>query len=174
MKKSLKFFAALSCAAVMALAFAACSSGSPDSSASGSSSDSGNSESTSASTSDNSESSSSTSSASGKFASVEEYVASEELQSQLSTMKESLASSGMDISITGEGNKLIYTYTYPEGTPTDGLADSLAAAIEGQTSTFKSVASALKLVVDVDSPVVVVSYVTSDGTEIFSTEFTAE
>ena len=82
MKKSLKFFAALSCAAVMALAFAACSSGSLDSSASGSSSDSGNSESTSASTSDNSESSSSTSSASGKFASVEEYVASEELQSQ--------------------------------------------------------------------------------------------
>lgn len=171
MKKTLKLILSLGCAAVMALSLAACSSGSSDSSSSDSSSDSSSSssESTPSSSSD-----SSSSTASGKYATVAEYVASDELQSQLSSLKESLASSGMDIDITGEENKLIYTYTYPEGTPTDGLADGLATAIEAQASTFKGVAASLKLVVDTDSPVVVVTYVTSDGTEIFTTEFTAE
>ena len=58
--------------------------------------------------------------------------------------------------------------------PTDSLASILESALESQESTFKSVASTLKSVVDVENPVVVVSYRNADGSEIVSQEFAAE
>lgn len=110
----------------------------------------------------------------GTYETMEEYAASEEVQSQIAELKDTLADSGMEIAITGEGNKFIYTYTFAEGIPTDGMADSLKSGLEGQASTFESLAGLLKITVKVDSPVVVVRYVASDGTEVYSQEFEAK
>lgn len=170
MKKAFTLLLATICSAAMMLSFAACNSNPDDSSVS----DSSSSNSSSNVSDSSSEDSSDSSTASGKYATVADYVASDELQSQIASLKESVSAQGLDFSITGEENKLIYTYTYPEGVSTDGMADALATAIEAQASTFESVASSLKMVVDVDSPVVVVRYLASDGTEIYSTEFSAK
>ena len=110
----------------------------------------------------------------GKFASVADFAASDAVQSQLASLKETLASSGMDINITGEDNKLVYTYIYPEGTDTSNIADTLKSAMASQADTFKNVASSIKAAVEVENPVVVVRYVNADGSEIYSEEFAAE
>ncbi|MGO5164287.1 MULTISPECIES: DUF4854 domain-containing protein [unclassified Candidatus Paralachnospira] len=110
----------------------------------------------------------------GKFASVAEFAASDAVQSQLSSLKESLSASGMDISISGEDNKLIYTYTYSQNVDTSQMADTLKNAMASQADTFKNVASSIKAAVEVENPVVVVRYLNADGSEIYSEEFAAE
>ncbi len=108
--------------------------------------------------------------ATGMFSSMEDFVNSDEIQSQIA----SLQTDELGVTITGEGNKLIYTYTFAEGTATDGMAESLESAIQAQASTFQSIAATLAQAVDVENPVVVVTYQDSEGNEIYSAEFTAE
>ena len=109
---------------------------------------------------------------SGKYATMEEYVQSAEMQSQITSLQQTADAQGSSIAITGEGNKLIYTYTYPSEV-SDLMGDALESALQSQSSTFESAVEMLKQVVDVDNPVVVVRYLSSDGTEICSMEFGA-
>lgn len=53
------------------------------------------------------------------------------------------------------------------------MGDALESALQAQSSTFESIAETLKQAVDVDNPIVVVRYLSSDGTEICSMEFGA-
>lgn len=110
----------------------------------------------------------------GKFKTIADFVASDEMQQQLESIKSAAEGQNMDITITGEGDKLVYTYTFAEGTDTTGAADILKEGLDAQAETFQSVASTLKLVVDVENPIVVVTYLDSDGTVIYSAEFTAD
>lgn len=112
---------------------------------------------------------------SGKYKTVEDFVNSDVMQSQLSGMMESMASAGMSIEITGQGNKLIYTFVYEDlyGVDQEFLGNALAEALESMSDTFESVAASLKEAVEVENPVVVVEYVTADGTVLCSREFAA-
>lgn len=110
----------------------------------------------------------------GKYTTMAEFAASDEVQSQLSSLQESMAESGMDIAITGEDNKLIYTYTYKDMTKSDELAAALADGLESQADTFKGIASTLGMAVEVENPVVVVEYIDSNGEVIASQEYTAD
>ena len=109
-----------------------------------------------------------------KYSSMEDYVNSEEVQSQLSSALADAESQGMKMEIKGEGNKFIYAYTFAEGVETEGMADALKEGISAQASTFETIATTLKGVVSGDNPVVVVQYLASDGTEIYSQEFSAK
>ena len=96
------------------------------------------------------------------------------MQEQIDSITSSLKDSGMNIKITGEGDKLVYTYTYEtDTTDIEGLAEMLESGMEDQTSVFEGVAASVKLAVDVESPVVVVRYLDNEGNEIYSREFTA-
>ncbi len=110
----------------------------------------------------------------GKFATVADFANSSEVQTQLEAQKRSLDGSGMDIAITGEDNKLIYTFTYLEMENQEGMAEALQQGLESEKTTFVSVAKSIKLAVDVDDPVVIVRYLDSKGEEIYSAEFTAD
>lgn len=111
----------------------------------------------------------------GKFSSVQSYVESEAVQSQLQDLFRSLEGSGMDMDVRGEDNKLIYEYTFNTDLgDTDVIAASLEQALEANASTFESVAADLKEAVNVDNPVVVVRYMTGDGKELCSREFSAQ
>ena len=110
----------------------------------------------------------------GKFASIHDYVQSDEVQAELETLTSSADGSGMSIEVAGEENKLIYRYTFDENIATDGMAESLETALNAQASVFESIASQLKLAVNVENPVVVVEYLAHDGTVIYSEEFTAK
>lgn len=111
---------------------------------------------------------------SGKYATVADFANSSEVQTQLEIQKKSLDGTGMDIAITGEDNKLIYTFTYQELENQEGMAEALEQGLEGQKSTFVSVAKSIKLAVEIENPVVVVQYLDAKGEVIYSAEFTAD
>lgn len=114
-----------------------------------------------------------TSDETGKYASISDFVNSDLLQSQMESLKSTASEAGMDIEITGEGNKLIYTFVISDELNVDGIAETLEAGLESQASTFESVASSIALAVEVENPVVVVRYVDTQGNEIAAREFTA-
>lgn len=116
--------------------------------------------------------------ASGKFSSIADFVNSDIMQSQFESMKSSLGGDTMDIDLLGEGNKLIYNFTYLDldGQDLEALGSALASALDtdSMSSTFSSIASSLKDAVDVDNPLVVVNYLAPDGSTLASKEFAAE
>ena len=110
----------------------------------------------------------------GKYNTVEGYVASDEVQKELASLKDTLASSGLNMEVTGKDNKLIYTYTYQDITKSDELADTLAEQMETQADMFRSVATSIKEYVNEETPIVVVEYLDSNGELIYSAEFESE
>ncbi len=114
------------------------------------------------------------SAATGKFASIQEFIESDMMQEQLASQQASLEGSGMSMDITGEDNKLIYSFTIDDP-ELSSLMDTatLESTLDSQASTFESVASILPAAIEVDNPVVVVRYIGSDGTELVSREFAA-
>lgn len=119
---------------------------------------------------------SSAAAADGKYASISDFVNSDEMQSQVASMQESLGESGLTMEISGEDNKLIYTYTYADLSDdvVEAVAEGLEDALDEMADTFVGVASSLTETVNVENPVVVVCYKTSDGTVLCEKEFTAE
>lgn len=163
MKKVVSRILAVGMAAVLALSLASCANPAP---AAGSAS----SDTSSAA----SQVSSTASKSSGKYATMKEYAESEEVQSQLKSLEDTVKAGGMELTMTGEDNKFIYTYTFIKDMNVEGVAAQLQKGLDAQASTFESVASALKLAVDVENPVVVVKYMNNDGTELYSQEFSAK
>ena len=112
---------------------------------------------------------------SGKFASIADFVNSDIMQSQLDSMKGQLGGDDSALDIKGEGNKLIYTFTYNLGDQDpEVISTALETAMEQMASTFEAIAASLKEAVEVDNPVVVVTYKTTDGTELFSKEYSGK
>ncbi len=168
MKKA--FSAIISLCLVFTMSFALMACGSDDSKNNSSSSEVSSSQQESSSE----ESSSSDAPASGKYATIQEFVESDAMQSQLESVTSQAEASGMKFDIYGEGNKLVYAYTFSEDVDVSGMGDALKEALNEQADTFKGVAKSIPLAVDVDSATVVVKYINHDGTEICSEEFTAE
>lgn len=170
MKKSTSKLLVLMMVLAMAFSLAAC----------GSKDDASNSSTTTdnAATNESSQSQGSTdnksSSSSSSYSSVEEYVNSPEIQNALSTLEKQLEGSGMNIKITADGNKMIYTYTYEDTEKADGMAESLEQALSAQDATFQATADQIKKEVKVDSATVVIEYVDSKGEMIYSKEYTSK
>lgn len=112
------------------------------------------------------------------YDSVEEFVNSEELQTQLTSLKETLTGSGMGIEIKAEGDTLVYEYTYDELTTDDttlsDMKTQLDTALEQQAATFQAVATELKNSTGAKDPVVKIVYIDAAGKEITSKEFKAQ
>ncbi|MBC8528322.1 DUF4854 domain-containing protein [Christensenellaceae bacterium NSJ-44] len=112
---------------------------------------------------------------SSKPATVQDYLAKPEVKTQIDSMIDSLKGSGMDIEVTGEGNKLIYTYTFDEQIDaSDAIKEALEDALSSQESTFQNVAKSIETEAKVSDPVVVVEYLNADGSELLVKEFKAE
>lgn len=110
---------------------------------------------------------------SDKYASIADFVNSDEMQEQVASIQESMAESGLSVEVTGEDNKLIYTYVYEDlgDADVEAIAAGLEEALDEMADTFAGVASTLTETVEVENPVVVVSYKTSDGTVLCEKEF---
>lgn len=106
--------------------------------------------------------------------SLEDYINSEEVQSQLSTLEKSLEGSGMNIKISAKDNKMVYTYTYENMEKSDKLTQQHEAAMQAQDSTFQATADKIKSEVGVDSASVVIEYVDKNGEMIYTKEYTAK
>ena len=110
----------------------------------------------------------------GMFDTVEEYVASDMFQAQMDVIKDQFEGTGVTVEITGEGNKLIYTYTYDTVENVDGLAETIEAGIDTMADQLDTVFAQLKLVVKEENPVIEYVYVDANGEIIYSREFTAQ
>ena len=111
------------------------------------------------------------------YASMEEFVNSEEVQNEIAATLDALDTSGMEMTVTGQGNRLIYTYTFTDLSADafpDGAAEDLAQGLDSQASVFETIAGQLKLAVAVEDPVVVVEYFAADGVLLCSQEFSAD
>ena len=108
----------------------------------------------------------------GKFPSVEEFVASDMIQDQVETVRESLEGSGMAAESVAEGDALVYLYTIENDALAAAMdADALQSAIDSQASMFEGIAAMLTTAVEVENPSVIVRYVDNQGNEIYSQEF---
>ena len=110
-----------------------------------------------------------------KYASVEEFLADPAVKDQLETMMSSLGD-GMDITLTGEGDKLIYTFTFSEEVDIEATKAAMEEQMNSDAfaTTFKGIAGTLPDAIDVTNPSVVVTYNAVDGTEIYSQEYFPE
>ena len=170
MKKVFSAIVSLCLVCTMSFALMACNSDDSKNNSSSSAASSSQQESSSSEES----SSSSSAPASGKYATIQEFVDSDMMQSQLESVVSQAEASGMKFDIYGDGNKLVYAYTFSEDIDASGMGDALKEALNEQADTFKGVAKSIPAAVDIDSAVVVVKYLNHDGTEICSEEFTAE
>ena len=112
-----------------------------------------------------------------EFDTVEDYVNSSELQSQLSTLKSNVQGSGLNIDIKAEDNVLIYEYKYDDlkkADVTDEAIATLESGLEQQSATFETVADSLKSATNEKNPVVKIVYLSSDGEVIVEKEFTSK
>lgn len=112
-----------------------------------------------------------------EFDTVEEYLNSDEVQSALETLKQSLEGSGMMVEVKAENNTLIYQYKYDNvamADITDEAKQTLETGLEENKTTFESVAKSLLEETNAENPTVKISYITSDDQIIIEKEYTAQ
>ena len=109
-----------------------------------------------------------------KYKSVADYVKSDEVQEVISTFESQLAGTGTELSITANGDKMVYSFKYEDVEKVDGMEEQLERAIAAEEATFQETADELKKVVDVKSPSVVIEYIDANGEIIFTKEYVAK
>ncbi len=105
---------------------------------------------------------------------LEDYVNSEEMQSQVSAMGEGFKDQGT-VNVTAEGNTMIFTFAFNDLGDADltELGTTLSQAMEADaiSSLYGTLASELKKELQADDVSIKVCYATNDGTELCSKEF---
>ena len=112
-----------------------------------------------------------------KYASVADYVKSDEVQYVLNVFETQLEGTGMSLDILAEGDKLVYSYKMDDiekASLTDEDITNLGSSVEAESATFQETADQVKKLVDADSPALVIRYLDGNGEEIFSKEFPAK
>lgn len=107
----------------------------------------------------------------GKYATMKDYVESDAAQNELKSIP---TDSSMEISLTAEGDKLVYTYKFTQIEKSDEIAAALEQGIKDQEDTFYDTAKVLKSVVNVKNPIVTIRYIDKNDNVIFSRDFEAK
>lgn len=104
---------------------------------------------------------------------AEDYIKTDEVQSEIKALQDQVSGQGMSLDVTAEGNAMVFTFNVDavEGVEADDLSGTMSAAMDAMSSQMESSANELKKVVDSDdaSVKVIVNY---DGQEIYSKEYT--
>ena len=105
-----------------------------------------------------------------KYASIADYVALDEIQKSVELLN---GMEGLDIKLKADGNKMIYEYTYTTIAKQTGMEEALKSALESQKNIFINAANELKNQVNIDNPIVTVTYLDKNGDLIYSQDFPA-
>ncbi len=107
------------------------------------------------------------------YASAEEFAQSDRIQQQMKTFRENL-SDDMQAEISGEGNRLTYTFQYGDlgDFDRDTLIVALKRAAESMASSFTENAVELGEGLGINDPVVEVVYLDDKGEVLYSREYT--
>ena len=113
--------------------------------------------------------------AEGKFKTMEEYVQSDLVQLQLKNLREMTDPDILEVEISGQENRLIYTYIYKDIYDVDEKAfvEAVRSYLDDKdlSEKYASMANLLKTLVEVEDPVIVLKYIAEDGTELYSKEY---
>ena len=112
-----------------------------------------------------------------EFASVADYVSSDQVQYVLSMFESQLEGTGMSLDILAEGDKLVYSYKMDDiekASLTDEEIATLGSSVEAESATFQATADQVKELVDAEAPALVIRYLDTNGEEIYSKEFPAQ
>lgn len=105
---------------------------------------------------------------------LEELVSDETFQQQVKSMSSSYKAQGIELSVTAEGNKLVYTcaYTIDVEDPST-VKEKLTEYLDGakMTSSFNSILKSMQTTVP-EAESVVVRYYDKDGNELVAKEYT--
>ena len=104
---------------------------------------------------------------------MEEYVASDLVQNLLGSSLAEYNTDEIGFAVRGEGNRLIYEYTYKTLAMTEEMRPLMEQELDKQAEAIQSVADSLQDVVAVEQPTVVVRYLDMNGTQIAAREYTA-
>lgn len=119
-------------------------------------------------------------SSSKQYASIKEYVNDPTFQAEIKKQMAQYEGQGMSMEITGEGDKLVYTYKYTDEKlidddfTLDDAKEYFDGAMKNNESQFKSLCSQLTKYIDVEDPSVVIRYYDYDDTLIWEKEFKAD
>ncbi len=106
----------------------------------------------------------------GKYASIADYVASDEVQKSIEIFG---GMEDLDIKVKADGNKMIYEYSCTTIAKQAGMEEALKSTLESQKNIFINIANALKNKVNIDNPIITVTYLDKNGDLIYSQDFSA-
>lgn len=109
----------------------------------------------------------------GKYATMKAYVESDEAQAEVKAAQ-AQGDDSMEISLTAEGDKMVYIYKFTQIEKSDAIADALEAGLKDNETVFYNTATALKKVVNIKKPIVTVRYIDKNDNVIFSRDFEAK
>ncbi len=105
---------------------------------------------------------------------LEDYVNSDEFQTELSDMKAQFEGQGMAIDIQASENTLTYLYTIEGAEADDETKATAETLLDALDTSMKEVASQLEEETKIDDIVVVVKWLAENGDELASREYKAE
>ena len=114
---------------------------------------------------------------SGKPKNIEAYLKNETVAKQLDEQLGSMSSDEFTVEIAGEGNTLIYTFTFGEAidlsdeTIKAAIVSALESGMEQQRSVFEGLADQIRAQVQGDDVAIRVVYSNADGSEIYAATF---
>lgn len=113
----------------------------------------------------------------GLYSSVGDYLADPAVIAELDGTITAMEGSGMAVTVTADGNTLVYTYTYetqldiPDEDTLASFVDAMEEGLTEQASTFEGIAASLRTIISVDDIAVRLVYCNADGTELYSHTF---
>ncbi len=105
---------------------------------------------------------------------LEDYVNSDEFQTELSDMKAQFEGQGMAIDIQASENTLTYLYTIEGAEADDETKATAETLLDALDTSMKEVAAQLEEETKIDDIVVVVKWLAENGDELASREYKAE
>lgn len=114
-----------------------------------------------------------------KYASIQDFLDAPSVQEEMiSQIRSALPEdSGMSMEVLAEDNKLVYSIIVEDSSLAKQMTkdpDEMESGFDSMAAGLESVASTLSDAISVTDPAVVLRYVTADGTEIASREYTAQ
>ena len=109
-----------------------------------------------------------------KYSSVSDYLNSDEIKTTFDEAKKSMEGSGIDVEISADGDKMIYTYNCSQIEKSDELVAAMEAQLSKADATFQDAANQMKDFVDVEKGQIEVKYIDKAGELICSKTYTAQ